>query len=116
MGTNYYTKEKKCKTCEHEPEGIHLGKSSAGWQFSFAYNSGKFYKNIEEMKEWLKTKKITNEYGDTVTHKEFWDMIESKQRKDMLNHVTECKGKYGKHYDDCLHLIDGYSFTDTEFS
>ncbi len=32
MGTNYYLKGKACPVCKHE-EGLHIGKSSAGWCF-----------------------------------------------------------------------------------
>lgn len=37
MGTNYYwlpTEERECPTCHREHEGLHIGKSSAGWCFS----------------------------------------------------------------------------------
>lgn len=109
MGTNYYIKTKKCKECGYKPEGIHLGKSSGGWQFSFQYNGGKYYKNVTEMKEWLKDKNIEDEYGNDLNRKEFWNMVERKQKEDKLNHTTECPSSYN-------YLIDGYSFSDTEFS
>ncbi|MCP4355466.1 MAG: hypothetical protein GY793_07505 [Proteobacteria bacterium] len=102
MGTNYYTKINICKTCGRE-DNIHLGRSSAGWQFSFQYNDGKYYKNIIEMREWLASKNIKNEYGDSITHKDFWDMVENKQEN--------------KHQETTGHiLIDGYKFFNTEFS
>jgi hypothetical protein len=110
MGTNYYTKTQKCPTCGHKPEGIHLGKSSGGWVFSFQYNGGRYYKNVEEMKLWLKAKRIVNEYGENVTQKEFWEMIEEKQKnKDNWNHA----GKYPSDHD---FVINGYSFSDCYFS
>ena len=43
MGTNYYTKINNCDKCGRYDK-IHLGKSSAGWQFYFQYNGGKYYK------------------------------------------------------------------------
>lgn len=113
MGTNYYTKTEKCPHCGHRPEGIHLGKSSAGWQFSFQYNGGKFYKNVEEMKVWLKDKTIENEYGEEVSHEYFWKMVEEKQ-KEKLNHADYMSLNYpGRDTD---FIIGGYSFTDCEFS
>lgn len=100
MGTNYYLKTKKCKTCGHKEEGIHLGKSSHGWKFSFQYNGGKYYKNVKEMKAWLKGKEIEDEYGGKISHTSFWKMVEEKQ-KENLSHA-----ELG---------MDGYSFLDTEF-
>ena len=110
MGTNYYVKTNKCETCGHKLEGIHLGKSSGGWQFSFQYNGGKFYKNVEEMKEWLKDKEIENEYGEVITQKAFWNMIEDKQ-KEKLNHA-----EYVKERENINFIINGYSFSDYQFS
>lgn len=115
MGTNYYTKTTERPTCSHKSEGIHLGKSSGGWTFSFQYNGGQYYKNIEEMKEWLANKQIVNEYGEDITHEEFWGMVAHKQ-EEKLNHTVECRGKYGAEYDKQLYLIDGYSFSDGYFS
>lgn len=109
MGTNFYTKEKTCPTCGNTPEAIHLGKSSAGWQFSFQYNGGRFYKNVHEMREWLKDKTIQNEYGRDISHDEFWGIVEAKQTPENENHA--------KNYpSDSELVIDGYSFSDTTFS
>jgi hypothetical protein len=115
MGTNYYTKTKKCPECGHQPEGIHLGKSSGGWQFSFQYNGGQYYKNVEEMKEWLKDKAILDEYGNSISNKEFWVMVERKQKEEKLNHAKFCHEKY-PYTRETEHVIDGYSFSDCEFS
>ena len=107
MGTNFYTRENECKHCERY-EDIHLGKSSAGWQFSFQYNGGKYYKNVEEMKGWLKDKEIRDEYNEKISYEDFWQKVESK--KDGLNHTTEVGRS------DIDKIIDGYSFSDCEFS
>jgi len=115
MGTNYYTQNELCKTCGHQPEGIHLGKSSYGWQFSFQYNGGQYYKNVDEMRDWLKDKKIENEYGAEISNDKFWEMVETKQNNpENLSHYHECAKKYGKREYELL--IDGYSFTNREFS
>jgi len=66
------------------------------------------------MKEWLKDKEIENEYGEKVSHKEFWDMVKEKQVKGNRN-----PAEYAKIYcPDSLRdfTIDGYSFSDVEFS
>ena len=113
MGTNYYTKENECPHCGRH-ETIHLGKSSYGWQFSFNYNGGEYYKNVKEMKEWTKSKVIKNEYGDLVSYEEFWKMVSDKQKKSNLNHAEYVKKKYpnSSHHE---YVIDGYSFSDVEF-
>ena len=111
---NYYTRTKECPTCEHKPEGIHLGKSSMGWQFSFQYNGGEYYKNVPEMKKWLESKEIEDENGDPVTHKEFWDMVKAKQKKKNLNHAEYMHKEYPTHEKE--YIIDGYSFSDCWFS
>lgn len=116
MGTNYYLKTEKCETCGHKEEGLHLGKSSMGWQFSFQYNGGQYYKNVEEMKEWLKDKKIENEYGEEVSYAEFWEMIENKQKPDFKNHAEEVSKTNPSYARGIEFIINGYSFTDTSFS
>ncbi len=113
MGTNYYTKTKTCKECGHKQNGIHLGKSSAGWTFSFQYNGGRYYKNIKEMKEWLSDKEIENEYGESVSKEEFWNLVESK-KNEPNNHALYMFKEYPNM--DGEYIIDGHSFTDREFS
>lgn len=114
---NYYArgeKEKKCEVCKHHPESIHLGKSSGGWQFSFQYNRGEFYKNVEEMKEWLADKEIEDEYGAPVSHDNFWEMVAEKQKPENLNHAQMMHKDYPSHTGE--YIIDGYSFSDCTFS
>ena len=109
MGTNYYAKTFQCEHCGHKPEDIHLGKSSSGWVFSFQYNGGRFYKDVEGMKEWLVGKQIVDEYGHTIDNDVFWELVESKQKQENLNHAKEYADKYER-------VIGGYSFSDREFS
>jgi hypothetical protein len=109
MGTNYYTKINSCDKCGRSDD-IHLGKSSAGWQFSFQYNRGQHYKSVPQMKEWLKDKIIKDEYGGIISHKAFWKMIDTKQKKEKHNHAKEYPHYVGER------VIEGYSFSDTEFS
>ena len=78
-----------------------------GWQFSFQYNGGEYYKTVPGMKKWLKGKQIWDEYDEKVTQKEFWKMI--KVKKDGLNHTDECPT------DENSFNLNGYSFTDCEF-
>jgi hypothetical protein len=108
MGTNYYIQTKKCRTCKHVPTPIHIGKSSGGWKFSFNYNNGIYYKNIAEMREWVKDKLIEDEYGKLVTHAKFWRLVAMKQ-SEKLAHAEQ-------HPSENDFMIDGYSFTNGEFS
>ena len=101
MGTNYYVKINYCEKCGRGDE-IHLGKSSMGWKFSFQYNSGEFYKNVFEMQEWLRDKRIKDEYGARISYKDFWEMIEKKQK---IKDPEES---------DAI-IINGYKFFDREF-
>lgn len=102
MGTNFYVITEKCEHCGRGNEDIHLGKSSMGWMFSFNYNSGKYYKNVPEMREWLRDKEIIDEYDRSVDPKDFWDLVEAKQ-----------DGMAGTEID---FDIDGYRFIDRVFS
>lgn len=114
MGTNYYVRKKKCPHCGHTPDGIHIGKSSYGWQFSFQYNGGKFYRNVTEMKRWLDSKIIVDEHGNRTSQKDFWKMVEEKQKDPKnKNHTVEVMKS---HPDSAGKLIGGYSFSDVNFS
>ena len=104
---NYYIKLNECKKCKRYDK-IHLGKSSYGWQFSFQYNDGKYYKDIKEMKKWLKDKTICDEGGKEISYKDFWAMVKSKMNG--ACHCKECP-------DDLTSFnIEGYNFTNCEFS
>lgn len=107
MGRNFYIREYECGKCGRYEE-VHLGKSSGGWEFAFQYNGGRYYKNIEELREWLKDKQILDESGCEIPYKEFWSLVESK--KGGLSHTKE----YPK--DTTSFSIDGYDFTDSSFS
>lgn len=105
MGTNYYAKIDICPACERPQQIIHLGKSSYGWKFMFAYNGGIYYKNVKEMKKFLVGKLIESEYGDKVSPAKFWKMIEEKQKAEGQN-IKE--GGFMQ--------IEGYEFLTVEFS
>lgn len=109
MGCNYYWLQKVCPTCKRSEDKIHLGKESCGWKFSFQYNGGKFYKNVEEMKKWLEGKQITDECGRKISKKEFWGMVKEKQEDE------EAKSHSEKYPSKTNFVIDGYSLSDCEF-
>jgi hypothetical protein len=83
MGTNYYAKVNHCKECDRFDE-VHIGKQSFGWAFIF--NPLHCTKEIWEKE--LKSKKISiiNEYGEKISKKAFWKMVE--ENKDKTNIFT----------------------------
>lgn len=107
MGTNYYAQADRdcphCGTVHSCNEGVHLGKSSYGWQFVFAYNDGEYYKDVKGLKRWLDGRVIHDEYGEVITQEQFWAKVDSKQGT-----VNPSDGHFM--------VIDGYRFIDGEFS
>jgi hypothetical protein len=93
-----------CDKCGRYDD-VHIGKSSAGWKFTFQFNGGKFYKTMPQMKEWLSNKVIVNEYNEEISHEYFWKIVKEKQKEGKDN--IEVGGEK---------LIDGYVFYDREFS
>lgn len=96
MGTNYYTipklsdaqKEQVIEDVRNDrftealdklPTPIHIGKSSAGWQFIFNHNDWKhFDKTLESLQNFIAQSEIEDEYGSPITSEEFWSMVQSK--------------------------------------
>lgn len=82
MGTNYYVKKKlgycdKCHRCDTDE--VHVGKSSAGWQFLF----NPYKPSFREWREFLMTNDgyIFDEYDREVAAKEILELIEEKQKR-----------------------------------
>lgn len=117
MGTNYYIKApNQCPDCGAShicKQGIHIGKSSYGWQFTFAWNDGAFYKNLDEMREWTKGKQIFDEYNRQMSYAKFWKMVQGKM--DGIDHAQYNRDK-GEPADAYGHIVDGVYFMDGEFS
>ena len=105
MGTNYYHRTNTCPRCGRYDEQ-HIGKSSAGWSFSFHGTE-----TIRSYKGWLKVLegggKIFNEYGDEVTLADFKELV--KYKSGGKKHAEE----YPR--DNWLDE-EGYSFSGYEFS
>ena len=107
MGTNYYVVKKKPTI--REP--LHIGKSSAGWKFLFqevnkcnSFDSDLEIHTFEQWKDFLKNNSeivILNEYDEEVSVKDFLDLVEKKQK--------EKHDEYSKN-------VNGYRFTDRDFS
>lgn len=113
MGTNYYLVKSKPTT--REP--IHIGKSSIGWRFLFhrvnepwndppvvwnTYNQVKSF--LQKYAVLNKDYLIMDEYDEIVSYEDFVRMVDRKQKEDNPHNFENA--------DD----IDGYRFTDAEFS
>ena len=68
------------------------------------------------MKDWTKDKDIVNEYNEEISHDEFWRMVDVKQVTENKNHAKYMLNEYPVSSADDEFLIDGYSFSDKEFS
>jgi hypothetical protein len=53
---------------------IHLGKRSMGWKFCWNFHDGKYYKNKEELLDFIRGGKVVDEYGQTIEVEEFIEM------------------------------------------
>ena len=144
MGTNYYIRYNICSCCNRYDE-MHIGKSSAGWQFSFhavedrdillssfdpkevLLEDNFTYVNISSFQEWksfieryvvkYKSAKIYNEYDELQDVEEFFDLVEHK-RGETRNHAEYMKTEYKYQSQVGQNYIDseGYSFSKGEFS
>ena len=107
MGTNYYGRLKKpIKRIIKDYKEFHIGKSSYGWKFCF--QKSEYFKNFEEFKKWLEDDNyvIFDEYDRKVDKQEFLQMILDKQKEE--NRQTD--------YDSYTQNIDGFEFSDYDFS
>lgn len=109
IGTNYYMRYKHCASCNRYKE-VHIGKSSAGWQFMF--HSTLDIKNYQDWMTFLSKDdvRIYDEYGKEVSLDSFKRFVKKKQNKGFKNHAKECP--VGDSYVD----KEGYSMSPYEFS
>jgi hypothetical protein len=115
MGTNYYHRHAACPTCGH---GIdrHIGKSSAGWTFSFAGHRPEIMSYADWLRLLEEGGEIRNEYGEQVTLDDFRALVESK-RTEELNHTTYCREHHPEYAErDCWLDEEGHSFSAGEWS
>lgn len=64
MGTNYYI---------DGDEEKHVGKKSSGWAFIFRDRPR--YETMLDVWTYLKDKRIVDEYGQEISHDDFWTMV-----------------------------------------
>ncbi len=109
MGTNYYVQFKTCEHCHHVPTDLHIGKSSAGWTFSFHAIPDLGLTSWEAWRYFLVDENIVDEYGRHCYLIDFVSMVERK--------TTEARS-HAKEYQSDNDYLDpeGHSFSDVEFS
>lgn len=99
MGTNYYIKHKERKV--NQPD-LHIGKNSAGWEFSFqGYEENKYYgtPKLKSKKEWfeymfLNSELIYDEYNQHIAFNKIVELINgSRNQESALNHFNEIKAR-----------------------
>lgn len=157
MGTNYYVRKairpsaiKKLKDLVNERDiydgvlqealdeykEIHIGKSSAGWQFCFDHNNGKYYKKTyESINSFLRNVikeggHLVTEYGEDVSVDDFWNMVRAKKEgfdantyylreseiyKDYLRHPEKYKEVNLKPAHPFIDLYDKETFSQDEW-
>jgi len=117
MGTNYYLVKNRPSVMEP----YHIGKSSCGWLFSFQDQNDRWndppivwhtYPQVKDVLKRLTVDSddyvIINEYDEIIPYDEFVAMVDSKQ-SDPHNISNPDNFEYARN-------IDGYRFTDWEFS
>lgn len=57
-----------------EGMSVHLGKRSGGWKFCWNFNKNKYYKNKEELLDFIRKGRIIDEYGEEEKPEEFIEM------------------------------------------
>ena len=111
MGTNYYAKPRE-DPLNLSGEGLHIGKSSGGWEFLWRAHKDRDLISAAAWRETLShpSVMIVAEYGLEITLDEFWAFathrLDSYQRQD--NALSE--SSYPRWRDD-----EGYPFADYEF-
>ena len=72
MGTNYYIRNIKTK------QELHIGKSSAGWQFCFKVNK-EYNSNLRSLIKYISNSdfEIITEYGEKITIFNFQNIIKN---------------------------------------
>jgi hypothetical protein len=108
MGTNYYhvIKSNECDKCKRvDIEELHVGKSSAGWRFSFHGSD-----QIRSYEDWIRRLSsggiIRDEYGNEISLLAFIRLVESKRKE------KEDRPSFPENWLDS----DGNHFTGREFS
>lgn len=118
MGTNYYHRTKLCPCCGRYDER-HIGKSSAGWTFSFQAVRLPDGTEIVSWQDWQRELEkdgvIFDEYGREVPLDEFKAWVEQK-KSGPNNHTLYCRVHHPSSNKYNFLDEEGNSFSWAEFS
>ena len=125
MGTNYYVVDNVCECCKRYDEKYHIGKSSWGWAFTFQGYKYDGLTSWQKWKDYLKDKKIYDEYGELVDYDWFIWFVETEKAPNFVNpdngrknlvHNDEGRkeGWFNSEWD--WDDPEGYSFSSRNFS
>jgi len=109
MGTNYYVEEQELYEYRGRLyEDLHIGKSSAGWCFSLHVIPERGLNNLNDWINYLKDKKIFNEYREEILLTELISEITERSHPGGID-LTEYMDKYTERGPNNLlrHKIDG---------
>lgn len=117
MGTNYYAVRNRPTTSDP----IHIGKNSFGWLFCFQSHNETWddppvvWNSFNQVKDWLKKHTVdSNEFviidecDEVISFDDFVKMVEEKQKDEHCQSNPD-NFKYSRN-------VDGYRFTDGDFS
>ena len=101
-------------------EGVHIGKNSAGWVFTFQAHPNLKLKSVNAWKEFLQEGYIYDEYGVLIPVKEFWEIVEASKEPDDFgepyNYVNWPEDDKSSHeLDNYNYMCEGYMFTVSDF-
>ena len=97
MGTNYYWRETEneyCGECGRPMPWLHIGKSSAGWNFSLRIHPNEGINNLENWKERWEKGSIWDEYGREVTVEDMLETITERSHPNGLCSHVGLRGPY----------------------
>ena len=100
---------------------IHLGKRSGGWKFCWNFHNDKYYKNKEELLNFIRSGRVVDEYGDEQNVEEFITMALDWEQPDgwttesyYRENPNHSSWDVTKHFD---RFVDGLRISSsTEFS
>ena len=107
MSTNYYIRENICECCNRYDE-THIWKSSMWRDFTIRHHTEK-YNSWNEFQNYLKERRIFDEYGEEDNVEDLIDFIKQKAIDHPFRHRQE-------EYDPHWKYIDWYYFLDVNFS
>lgn len=115
MGTNYFVRTDECECCGRY-EDLHIGKSSAGWKFSFQGYPDRDppLTSWKAWQEFLAGAQIRDEYGRDHTLDDLRELVANKFDS---THCQTCFTEAQAYRRDSdYHDPEGHPFNDSEFS